>query len=546
MLIFSPVAAFAPGLGDSRTAVPPNVESTFTHLWSPLTHATFHPSPAVIDIYDLYSTIPVPTGLSDYGVLNSSGRFLPYEQAATEVTGNARINSIEAYNATPPPGSSPYGAGLQLNVMLRVDTTSGQYVYWLQNTLTIYTNNDTDYYVDNIWNASSPTAGLNPSDMSGTGSVYSNQFYASGTASFDYATPWTIKIPIAVSHSGDSVVVSFGYRQASNGNALPGKTTFYDRVVIKERHPVKYAAMVIDGYQMAPSGNYLDAELVFTGDTNGAETTFSKMNSTLSMSYALTDGLVRPPLSVFEFGSNTAEGAYNLQTDFVRGKFFVGIGTVNFNQSYSVKASPVIVTTLSRSAIYAGQSVYDSSTLEGSFRAGGTMTYEYFSGGSCSGAAVQVSLAKPVANGVVPNSASEAFSAVGTYSWNAVYSGDTHNNGATSPCERLTVLSAGTAPTHTTISCTKTTLAVGAKTTCTATVSGPYLSHTGTITWSKISGAGSVTFSSNACTLSSGKCSVTLTATTKGNFTIEATYSGDPHNPWSAGTKVLTITRART
>jgi hypothetical protein len=206
------------------------------------------------------------------------------------------------------------------------------------------------------------------------------------------------------------------------------------------------------------------------------------------------------------------------------------------------KASPTLTTTLSHLAILAGQSVTDSATLKGSYHAGGTVTYEYFSGATCSGTPVKVGAAVKVTNSVVPNSASYAFKTAGTYSWEAVYSGGPNNRGATSPCEKLTVLSVTTPASHTTITCTKSSFAVGTMMTCTATVTGSYPSHTGTITWSKASGTGGVTFSSKTCTLSSGKCSVTIKATVRGSVTVKATYSGDPHNPWSYGTIVRTIT----
>jgi hypothetical protein len=96
--------------------------------------------------------------------------------------------------------------------------------------------------------------------------------------------------------------------------------------------------------------------------------------------------------------------------------------------------------------------------------------------------------------------------------------------------------------THVTITCTKSTIAKGAKMTCTATVTGKYSSHTGTITWTKASGKGSVAFSSKTCELVKGKCSVTVKGTTKGSVTIKATYNGDTHNLGSSGTLVRTIT----
>jgi hypothetical protein len=218
------------------------------------------------------------------------------------------------------------------------------------------------------------------------------------------------------------------------------------------------------------------------------------------------------------------------------------LGATSGCEPLTVMATPKITTTLSHAGIYVGQSIYDSALLTSNFKAGGTVTYEYFSGGACSGTPVKVGKPVMVTNGVVPNSVSQVFSSVGAYSWKALYSGDNYNKAATSPCELLSVLPTTMPATHTTITCTKLSLAVGTRVTCTATVTGGYLPHTGTITWSKVSGTAGVTFSSKTCTLVSGRCSVTLTATVSGSITIRATYIGDSHNPWSYGTRVLTIT----
>jgi parallel beta-helix repeat protein len=201
---------------------------------------------------------------------------------------------------------------------------------------------------------------------------------------------------------------------------------------------------------------------------------------------------------------------------------------------------PTITTTLSHLAIISGQKVFDSATLKGRANPVGTVTYEYFASGTCSGTPTKVAVVK-IAKGVVPNSGSHVFSIVGSYGWKAVYSGDKNQIGATSPCERLTVLPVTTPPTHTTVTCTKSSFAVGTRVTCMAVVTGSYSLHTGTITWSSPNARG-VTFSLKTCTLMSGRCWVTIKGTIVGSVTIKATYSGDPHNPWSYGTKVLTIT----
>ena len=104
---------------------------------------------------------------------------------------------------------------------------------------------------------------------------------------------------------------------------------------------------------------------------------------------------------------------------------------------------PSVSTQLSSPTIQAGQSVTDSATLSSaSSFAGGTVQYEYFSSSTCSGSPTNVGSTVTVTDGVVPNSPAQTFSAAGSYGWEAVYSGDTQDAGATSPCEPLTVTKA--------------------------------------------------------------------------------------------------------
>src|SRR5439155_1375594 len=103
------------------------------------------------------------------------------------------------------------------------------------------------------------------------------------------------------------------------------------------------------------------------------------------------------------------------------------------------KASPTISTSLSSNPITVGGSVTDSATLSNSFQASGTVVYSFFSGSSCAGTGTQVGSPVTVTSGVVPDSGSQTFNTAGGFSWNAVYSGDANNNGATSVCEPLTV-----------------------------------------------------------------------------------------------------------
>ncbi|MBI3858894.1 MAG: hypothetical protein HY296_01430 [Thaumarchaeota archaeon] len=205
-----------------------------------------------------------------------------------------------------------------------------------------------------------------------------------------------------------------------------------------------------------------------------------------------------------------------------------------------VEGSPsptAIVISLSSATTMVGTAVTVSSTLIGvTANAGGQVYYEYFVGASCSGWPSVISVVT-VTNGVAPSSRPIVFNAAGYYSWKGVYSGDKNNMPSTSSCVLLTVRTT----TQVSVLCAKTFLLVGNSTTCTAAVYHGAPPYTGTITWTKASGTGTGKFSSSTCTLSSGKCSVTFTATGKGGLLIRATYSGNTFNVGSSGTLTLSV-----
>ncbi|HEX9613198.1 MAG TPA: WD40 repeat domain-containing protein [Candidatus Bathyarchaeia archaeon] len=163
------------------------------------------------------------------------------------------------------------------------------------------------------------------------------------------------------------------------------------------------------------------------------------------------------PVSIVSVINN---GRYNIVPN-SRAVAFNSTGTFAFNAAYGGdtngnaavrspcepfavnETTPTITTILSSSTITAGGSVTDSATLTSAFQAGGTVTYALFSTKDCSGTSTIVSTVT-VTNSAVPNSASRTFNTPGNYCWNAVYSGDTNNNGTTSVCEPLVVNSSTT------------------------------------------------------------------------------------------------------
>ncbi len=103
---------------------------------------------------------------------------------------------------------------------------------------------------------------------------------------------------------------------------------------------------------------------------------------------------------------------------------------------------PTIATTLSGTSVQVGSSVHDSAALTGATsNAGGTVQYTVYTDSECTLGPIDAGL-KAVSDGIVTDSNPITFNSAGTWYWQAVYSGDANNTGATSTCteEVLTVL----------------------------------------------------------------------------------------------------------
>lgn len=115
-----------------------------------------------------------------------------------------------------------------------------------------------------------------------------------------------------------------------------------------------------------------------------------------------------------------------------------------------------ITTTLNATSIAPGHHVLDTALLAGSTaNAGGTVTYNWYNDGACGvlgGTKTPLLPAVVVTNAMVPNSKPQNFSTAGYYSFQAVYSGDVNNPGATSACEPLNVNTPGQCVTNLSIS----------------------------------------------------------------------------------------------
>jgi hypothetical protein len=187
-----------------------------------------------------------------------------------------------------------------------------------------------------------------------------------------------------------------------------------------------------------------------------------------------------------------------------------------------------------------GSSAYDTATVTSSdtVTAAGTVSYTFFTNGSCNGTGAPAGTVTLTASGAVPNSATEHTLAQGSYSFQATYSGDANYGGSTSPCEPFTV-GAGTSSTATVVFDASTnapwagTETTGSSAYDTATVgTSDTITATGTVAYTFFAngscqgtgtGAGTVTLDA-AGNVPNSSTQHTLA---QGSYSFQATYSGD-------------------
>ena len=106
------------------------------------------------------------------------------------------------------------------------------------------------------------------------------------------------------------------------------------------------------------------------------------------------------------------------------------------------KSTPAISTVVSSTSFPVGGSVTDQAILTGGIPTtgvSGTVTYTLFSNGACTAPGSGTTIASIGAGNSVAPSGTFVLNVAGSYSFNAVYSGDSNNNGVTSACEPFTV-----------------------------------------------------------------------------------------------------------
>ncbi|MCL5675481.1 MAG: thermopsin [Candidatus Marsarchaeota archaeon] len=313
-------------------------------------------------------------------ISRNASNLTAYQVTTNGIFGCVDIHSIAAYTPNSPLYVSEYGAGLQLNINLIINTTNGlSYVYWLQNAMLFNTSDDQYQIMDSIYNlsfgylsniskntlfgkgnnaiiyVSGNGAGqfVKLSSLSSPNYIYTQNevirpfsnatekngkfFYLNFTAPwYNYTLPFTycpiIMINSTVNSTGTYPVANFGY--SINGNSI-----FYDNVTFAI--PSTNAYLLVTPYKnMLHITALYDAEFVFGGEGNNQSAAFTEMNATgMWLFYQASNGTFVPFPSLYSSGADTSEAATNLQVTQGSNYASVGIGTPNLFSNMTLHSS---------------------------------------------------------------------------------------------------------------------------------------------------------------------------------------------------------------
>ena len=248
-------------------------------------------------------------GIADYGVSPSGS----YEYSSNKSLGQVTIISLHTQNSTGDPWM-----GFQLNVNLVFHASDREYVYWVQDVAQVDTSSNQIYFLDNVWNSSSPTSSMSASGISGNGQVA----FSSGTGFYyDFATlslsgnGISLSYPASVSflvscdvNSLGQPFVTFEYDDGS-GIVAYDTTTF-----TSSSHLTSLAGFEVNGNQYNPRGVFFDSELILGGPGNGQTTTDIQSDVLLALYYWNSHNYQSVP-NAYNFGSDTAETAGNARSE---------------------------------------------------------------------------------------------------------------------------------------------------------------------------------------------------------------------------------------
>ena len=260
-----------------------------------------------------YPSTPAPMGIGDLGVRNVSG----HDVGSVSYTSSVQASiTVRALNSTYVDGYGPDSVSIQLNsVLTHVDLfnhTDGQ--FWIQNVPVYVESTRQLFFVDNIWNFSSPSFDLTQSSFwSFQGTPVPPVFYFANGPHFTTGFPFTIHVWNNASVVNDRPTVFLNYSVTlSSGAKFAGS---YDRVEFnstgfaRPTSPAPAPTFQIDGQHVGANGALPnDAEIAIIGSGGGCTTSINNIDAALTLA-TLPNGTATfvPVPSAYNFGFETGE-----------------------------------------------------------------------------------------------------------------------------------------------------------------------------------------------------------------------------------------------
>ena len=332
----------------------------------------------------------------------------------------------------------------------------------------------------------------------------------------------------------------------------PGTCTAFGSVFLKSRSSASFPAEVKDFVAPQPvnisnCGKIIIRKVTENGDatfgytttggldpatfslSNGQSRTYSDATQVQPGNYSVTESTIPAGWTLKSLVCTTDGGATATLSGATVNITMAPDGVVDCTYTNHINLHPSITTTLSATTIEVGGTVHDSATLTGATAtAGGTVTYTVYTNDTCTDNP-QGAGTVTVTNGVVPDSDPITFNTAGDYYWQAVYSGDANNNGATSVCTSEHLVVTKKQPAMTT--------APNLIPNDDATISGAFTA-TGTITFDLFSPAdatcaGTPALTETVAVNGNGTYSTSnasFVASALGTWRWQVSYSGDANN----------------
>ena len=290
-----------------------------------------------------YSGLPAPIGLASYGLTNASGVVSPFCIKTSALLGKAIINNITAFYSLPDSGVVPNSASLQLNGVLVVNNYDNKSEsFWVQNVIDIMPFSNSYYYSTDVYNYSGDRSILNNQSIQGSGTVVGNAsnttensyFYSTNIKAYKYPLQRNLLLSERVVNGVGLWIYFYASSNMTDPTTYINTNRTYDRVFIFDPN-IKGAYFLTSGYNYNPSGDFYDTEFVSGGMEGGQYTSFSMFNSKISLLfYNSTNNLFMLFPAYYNFGSDTAESAYDLNVTAIGNGYYEVYNSTNVSLRY--------------------------------------------------------------------------------------------------------------------------------------------------------------------------------------------------------------------